>query len=67
MYAVNNITTYRPPVNTSPKYQTRVQSVHTREWKLAPLIAVVATTAHPVAVARVLLRQQQAQRISGRR
>jgi hypothetical protein len=34
--------------------------VHTREWKLVPLIAVVATTAHPVAVARVLLRQQQA-------
>jgi hypothetical protein len=27
---------------------------------LVPLIAVVATTAHPVAVARVLLRQQQA-------
>ena len=34
--------------------------MHTREWKLVPLIAVVATTAHPVAVARVLLRQQQA-------
>ena len=38
------------PLPDPPEHQTWVQDLHTREWKLVPL---VLASAHPVAVARV--------------